>query len=120
MRIRDFSGIWLATLHAGKDLRLQLHLDLAATPAGGSIDSLDQGAEGIPCRDVVATDTSVALSVPSVVDLGKHIVQRLTGKPALTLAPAPPWRSSGSRSAGHRVRSHPERRRDPSLRPASK
>ncbi len=61
------SGIWLGTLGAGsKKLRLQLHLDLAPTPPACSLDSLDQGARGIPCRNVVVSGSSLSLEVPSV------------------------------------------------------
>src|SRR3569623_1230798 len=62
-----FTGVWLGTLHAGsKGLRIQLHLDLATTPAGCSLDSLDQGAMGIPCTNVVASGTAVSFDVPAV------------------------------------------------------
>ena len=64
---KSLTGIWLGTLQAGpKGLRIQLHLDLAATPAGCSLDSLDQGATGIPCTNVVATATTLSLDVPAV------------------------------------------------------
>lgn len=62
-----FTGVWLGTLHAGsKGLRIQLHLDLATTPAGCSLDSLDQGAMGIPCTNVVASGTALSFDVPAV------------------------------------------------------
>ncbi|MBV8762602.1 MAG: beta-lactamase family protein [Deltaproteobacteria bacterium] len=64
---KSLTGIWLGTLHAGDvDLRVQLHLDLATTPAGCSGDSLDQGVKGIACTDVVATATSLAFTMPAV------------------------------------------------------
>ncbi|HEU4614970.1 MAG TPA: serine hydrolase domain-containing protein, partial [Kofleriaceae bacterium] len=63
---KSLAGIWLGTLHVGKDLRVQLHLDLAKTPAGCSLDSLDQQSMGIPCNNVVATATSLSLDVPAV------------------------------------------------------
>lgn len=62
-----FTGVWLGTLHAGsKGLRIQLHLDLSKMPAGCSLDSLDQGAMGIPCTNVVATATALSFEVPAV------------------------------------------------------
>ena len=62
-----FSGIWLGTLQAGgKGLRIQLHLDVARTPASCSLDSLDQGAMGIVCDHVVASATELAFEVPAV------------------------------------------------------
>jgi serine-type D-Ala-D-Ala carboxypeptidase/endopeptidase len=61
------SGIWLGTLEAGgQGLRIQLHLDLAPTPPTCSLDSLDQGAMGIPCDHVVASATELAFEVPAV------------------------------------------------------
>jgi CubicO group peptidase (beta-lactamase class C family) len=63
----SLSGIWLGTLQTGgKGLRLQLHLDLAKTPPGCSLDSLDQQAMDIPCEGVVASPTSLALEVAVV------------------------------------------------------
>jgi CubicO group peptidase (beta-lactamase class C family) len=60
------SGIWLGTLKAGpQNLRLQLRLDLAQTPPKCAIDSLDQGARGIPCTATV-TGSTVKLDVPAV------------------------------------------------------
>src|SRR5690242_10298078 len=63
---KSLGGIWLGTLNMGKDLRLQLHLDLAKTPAGCSLDSLDQGATAIPCTTVTATATALSIDVPAV------------------------------------------------------
>jgi CubicO group peptidase (beta-lactamase class C family) len=64
---KSLGGIWLGTLHAGsQELRVQLHLDLATTPAGCSLDSLDQHAMGIPCSNVVATATTLSFEVPAV------------------------------------------------------
>src|SRR6188472_1014381 len=61
------SGIWLGTLEAGpKGLRIQLHLDLASTPPSCTLDSLDQGAMGIPCDHVVASATALSFDVPAV------------------------------------------------------
>jgi CubicO group peptidase (beta-lactamase class C family) len=63
----SLSGIWLGTLDTPrKKLRIQLRLDLAATPPGCSLDSLDQGASGIPCGNVVVAGTSLSLDVPAV------------------------------------------------------
>jgi D-alanyl-D-alanine-carboxypeptidase/D-alanyl-D-alanine-endopeptidase len=61
------TGIWLGTLEAGaKGLRIQLHLDLAPTPATCALDSLDQEAMGIPCTNVVASATELSFDVPAV------------------------------------------------------
>lgn len=61
------SGIWLGTLHVGgsKGLRVQLRLDLAQTPPGCLLDSLDQHAKGIPCTPSV-TGSTLSLDVPAV------------------------------------------------------
>jgi serine-type D-Ala-D-Ala carboxypeptidase/endopeptidase len=67
MKPTPLTGIWLGTLKAGSaTLRVQLHLDLATTPPGCTLDSLDQGGMGIPCRNVVASATELSLEVPAV------------------------------------------------------
>lgn len=60
-------GIWLGTLHAGgANLRIQFHLHQDATGKWTcSLDSLDQGATGIPCAVTSATNP-IALDVPAV------------------------------------------------------
>jgi CubicO group peptidase (beta-lactamase class C family) len=64
---KSLAGVWLGTLQAGpKGLRLQLHIDPATTPARCALDSLDQGAIGIPCSNVVASATTLSLDVPAV------------------------------------------------------
>jgi len=61
------SGVWLGTLRAGgKELRIQLQLDLATTPPGCAIDSLDQHAMGIPCTNVIASTSAISFDVPAV------------------------------------------------------
>jgi CubicO group peptidase (beta-lactamase class C family) len=63
----SLTGVWLGTLATGgKGLRLQLHLNLAPTPATCALDSLDQGAPGIPCTNVVASTTELSIEVPAV------------------------------------------------------
>ena len=63
----SLSGVWLGTLRAGgKGLRIQIHLDLASTPAACALDSLDQHAMGIPCTNVVASATAISFDVPAV------------------------------------------------------
>ena len=65
----SLSGVWLGTLHpgaAGSGLRLQLHLDLAKTPAECALDSLDQHAVGIPCTNPVVSAGSFSFDVPAV------------------------------------------------------
>ncbi|MDQ3336598.1 MAG: beta-lactamase family protein [Myxococcota bacterium] len=62
-----FGGIWLGTLQAGGTaLRIQLRLDLAPTPPSCSLDSLDQGAMGIPCDHVVVSANELSFEVPAV------------------------------------------------------
>jgi CubicO group peptidase (beta-lactamase class C family) len=63
----SLSGIWLGTLDAGaKGLRIQVHLDLSTSPPSCALDSLDQGAMGIPCDNVVASATALSFGVPAV------------------------------------------------------
>ena len=61
-------GDWTGTLHAG-DVSLRLVFHFHAAPGGkinGSLDSLDQGAMGIPCDNVKFNGHKVTLEVPSV------------------------------------------------------
>lgn len=71
----SLTGVWLGTLQAGRTaLRIQLHLDLAPTPATCALDSLDQGAMGIPCTNVVASATELSFEVPAVHGTLKGVV----------------------------------------------
>jgi CubicO group peptidase (beta-lactamase class C family) len=61
-------GIWLGTLAAGgQTLRVQL---IVKSDAGGkefcSVDSLDQGAMGLECANVVFTTPDLSFDIPSV------------------------------------------------------
>jgi CubicO group peptidase (beta-lactamase class C family) len=60
-------GIWLGTLHTGgPNLRVQFHLH--QNTAGKwtcSLDSLDQGAAGIPCTLTSATNP-IAIDIPAI------------------------------------------------------
>jgi len=61
------TGIWLGALKTGSaELRVQIRLDFATTPTSCVLDSLDQGAMGVPCTNVVASATEVSLEVPLV------------------------------------------------------
>jgi hypothetical protein len=60
------SGIWLGTLGDGPNsARVQIRLDLSKTPAGCSIDDIDQDVFGIGCTAVV-TGTSLSVDVPTM------------------------------------------------------
>ena len=62
------AGDWQGTLNAGAvSLRIALHI--TADPDGtfkGTLDSLDQGARGIPLGAVTITDRQVTFTVPAV------------------------------------------------------
>jgi D-alanyl-D-alanine-carboxypeptidase/D-alanyl-D-alanine-endopeptidase len=61
-------GVWLGTLHAGQtSLRLQLHLKTGPVGVGScALDSLDQGAPGIPCNNVKISGNVLSFDVPDV------------------------------------------------------
>jgi D-alanyl-D-alanine-carboxypeptidase/D-alanyl-D-alanine-endopeptidase len=60
-------GIWLGTLHAGpQQLRVQMRLHPDDAAKGCSLDSLDQGAAGIPCRVTTGPGDAVSVDVPAV------------------------------------------------------
>jgi hypothetical protein len=65
---QDIAGDWQGTLHAGTvDLRLVLHMTKA--PDGSykaTLDSVDQGANGIPVSSVVLKDSKLNLAVDAV------------------------------------------------------
>ena len=65
---QDIAGDWQGTLHAGiADLRLVLHISKA--PDGSwkaALDSVDQGANGIPVNSVQLKDSALDLTVDAV------------------------------------------------------
>jgi hypothetical protein len=65
---QDIAGDWQGTLHADSiDLRLVLHM--TKTPDGtykATLDSVDQGANGIPVSSVVLKDSKLNLTVDAV------------------------------------------------------
>lgn len=63
-----FDGHWLGTLAAGAtQLRLALHIDKAADGAlSGKMDSLDQGANGIPLSAVTLQEKAVSFEIPAI------------------------------------------------------
>ena len=66
-RAEDLSGDWQGALHtAGGDLRLVLHVAKADGAYQASLDSLDQGASGIPVSALTFSGGTVSLQVPAV------------------------------------------------------
>jgi hypothetical protein len=65
---QDIGGDWQGTLHPGAvDLRLVLHLAKAADGSyKATLDSVDQGANGIPVSSVVLKDSKLSLGVDAV------------------------------------------------------
>lgn len=66
--LSSVNGIWLGTLEAGgAKLRVQIHV---STDAGGklacSLDSIDQGASGLPCSNVQLAGNRLSFDVPVV------------------------------------------------------
>jgi fermentation-respiration switch protein FrsA (DUF1100 family) len=63
----DLIGDWLGTLQAGgTELRIALHFTASEDGSvTGTMDSLDQGATGIPVADVTLSGQTVSLTVPS-------------------------------------------------------
>jgi len=60
-------GEWSGTLHAGElSLRLVFHFHTTGSTIACSLDSLDQGAMGIPCDDVKLNAKKLTLEVPTV------------------------------------------------------
>ena len=65
---QDIAGDWQGILHAGPaDLRLAFHFTRSAGGAwSGTLDSLDQGAKGLPLAEMAVKDSSVSFRVPVV------------------------------------------------------
>lgn len=60
-------GTWSGTLNAGgTPLRLVVHLTATDGAVSGTLDSVDQGATGIPLTEVAATAEGLAFVVPTV------------------------------------------------------
>ena len=60
-------GIWLGTLTAGgQTLRVQVHLQTLSSGQTGSLDSLDQGAMGLPCEKLKLDGDHFSFEVPTV------------------------------------------------------
>ncbi len=64
---QDVTGDWQGTLHAGADLRLVLHITKGDSGAlKATLDSVDQGANGIPVSSVSFKDSKLSLGVEAV------------------------------------------------------
>ncbi len=64
---QDVTGDWEGTLHAGVDLRLVLHITKADAGAlKATLDSVDQGAYGIPVSSISLKDSKFSLGVDAV------------------------------------------------------
>jgi uncharacterized protein len=67
-RAQDIAGDWQGTLNTGmSELRLVLHLTKAADGSlAATLDSVDQGANGIPVNSVTLKDSKLSLDVTAV------------------------------------------------------
>lgn len=66
---QEAKGDWAGTLEVtpGSKLRLAVHISAAADGAlKGTMDSLDQGAFGIPLAEIAASPTKLTFTVPAV------------------------------------------------------
>jgi len=66
---QPIDGDWLGTLNPAPGATLHLAIHIHATADGrheGALDSLDQGALGIPLSEVSDTDGSLAFQVPAI------------------------------------------------------
>jgi len=66
---QPIDGDWLGTLDPAPGVTLRLAVHIHATADGrheGALDSLDQGALGIPLSDVTETDGALAFQVPAI------------------------------------------------------
>src|SRR2546429_8902775 len=64
---QDVTGLWLGTIRSGPtSLRIAVHINRNADGLNGTLDSLDQGANGIPMSSVIQQGKSVKLEVQQV------------------------------------------------------
>ena len=64
----SLAGAWQGELHAGA-VTLRLRINLSATPTGdltATLDSIDQGANGIPVKEVAFANGKLTWSVPQI------------------------------------------------------
>lgn len=68
VRAQDITGDWQGVLNTGAgELRLVLHISKAADGSlGATLDSVDQGANGIPVKSVTLKDSKLNLDVTAV------------------------------------------------------
>ncbi len=65
----DVQGSWIGTLMAPAGVQLRVVFNLTKTEAGsltGTLDSPDQGANGIPLGEISGSGESITINVPSV------------------------------------------------------
>jgi uncharacterized protein len=64
---QDIRGDWQGTLHAGADLHLLLHISKSANGAlTATLDSIDQGANGIPVTSITLQGSKLSLGIDAV------------------------------------------------------
>jgi uncharacterized protein len=64
---QDVTGLWLGTIRSGPtSLRVAVHINRNADGLNGTLDSLDQGANGIPISSVIQQGKSVKFEVQQV------------------------------------------------------
>jgi fermentation-respiration switch protein FrsA (DUF1100 family) len=68
LNAQDITGDWLGTLSAGgAELRLALHISKASDGSlKATLDSIDQGANGIPIDPITVVDSKLKFTVPAV------------------------------------------------------
>lgn len=64
---QEFIGDWQGTLKVGPgELRLIVHIKTSGAGFAGSMDSIDQGANGIPIPSISVTGAQIKFDVPAV------------------------------------------------------
>jgi fermentation-respiration switch protein FrsA (DUF1100 family) len=67
--IEDIEGLWLGSLKLSNGQELRLLFNISSSPEGlptATIDSLDQGAKGIPVEKVIYKDGNLRLEVTAI------------------------------------------------------
>ncbi len=64
--LQQMNGTWEGTLQAGMALRLVLHIRVDGDTLSGTVDSPDQGANGIPVNDLRFEDDKLSFSIKAI------------------------------------------------------
>ena len=66
MQAQDVTGIWQGTLHAGRDLRLELKIVKVDTGLKATFYSIDQNGAALPTGPVKVQGGNISMDIPAI------------------------------------------------------